>query len=281
MKRAIFFATVRARLFGGRLTQAQVEGLETLLDAAKRHGVVERRQIAYVLATAYHETGRAMRPVREIGQGRGRAYGQADAATGEVYYGRGYVQITWKANYARLGARLGVDLVANPDRALDPRIAADILMVGMAEGLFTGRSLATFLGIDKTDWRGARRIVNGLDRADDIAEYARAFDAALANASVPNPSFPAALAEAARTVAAQKENVMTQSMKQGLKGYRTLAFNALVAAVGVAQSVDWVSVVGSTHAGWALTAVAIANMLLRAATDGPVGVAKPEASAAG
>lgn len=276
MNRAIFFASVRARLFGGRLTRAQVEGMEALLDAAATRGLADRRRLAYVLATSYHETGRAMQPVREVGRGAGRAYGRPDPDTGQVYYGRGHVQITWKANYARLGARLGVDLVRRPELALDPKISADVLIVGMLEGLFTGRALDAFLGPAKADWRGARRVVNGLDRADDVAAYAQSFEAALRAADQPAASaLPAVLAEAAQSVAALASSKKELSMK----GYRTLAFNALVATLGFAQSVDWVSVLGSTHAGWAITAVAVANMVLRAATDGPVGVNPPDVAA--
>lgn len=187
MDRAIFFASVRARLFGGALTSAQVEGMTTVLEECAARGVDDPRAVAYVLATAYHETGRTMRPVREIGRGRGRTYGRPDPQTGHVYDGRGYVQITWKANYRRLGERLGVDLVAAPDRALEPGVAAAILVVGMKEGLFSGRSLAQSFAATKTDWIGARRIVNGLDRAAAIARYARAFHDALAAAARPAP----------------------------------------------------------------------------------------------
>lgn len=177
--RTRFFATVRARPFGGRLRRGQVQGLEWLLDAGEARGVVDERQLAYVLGTAFHETAATMRPIREIGCGRGRAYGKRDPQTGKTYYGRGYVQITWKANYARLGERLGVDLVAEPDRALEPGIAAAILYEGMTQGLFTGRRLAEFFDGARADWEGARRIVNGTDRAGLVADHARAFHAAL------------------------------------------------------------------------------------------------------
>lgn len=257
MDRAIFFASVRARLFGGALTQPQTDGLNLILDECAARGVADRRGVAYVLATAYHETGRRMQPVREIGRGRGRAYGAPDPRTGHVYDGRGFVQITWKANYQRLGARLGLDLVAEPDRCLDPNIAAAILVVGMKEGLFTGHALSDVFRADKSDWIGARRIVNGLDRAAEIAAYARAFHAALTAAGAP-------------------ERVGSPLPKEtSMKGYRTILFNAAVAAVGFAQSLDWVSLLGSQRAGWALTGIAVANMLLRAATDGPVGGKTP------
>lgn len=260
MNRAIFFASVRARLFGGALTQSQTDGLSLILDECDARHLSDPRWIAYILATAFHETGRRMRPLREIGRGAGRPYGVPDKASGLVYYGRGFVQITWKANYQRLGARLGIDLASDPDRALDPKTAAAILIVGMREGLFSGRALSDSFRADKTDWVGARRIVNGLDRAAEIASYARAFHAAL-TAATPAPASP--------IPASLKETVV-------MKGYRTIIFNAAVATVGFAQSLDWVSLLGSARAGWALTGIAVANMLLRAVTDGPVGGVKAQ-----
>ncbi|QLP98426.1 MAG: hypothetical protein HZY79_15070 [Rhodoblastus sp.] len=183
MDRAIFFASVRARLFGGALTPAQVDGMTSVLDECAARGLGDPRAVAYVLATAYHETGRRMRPVREIGGGGSRAYARPDPRTGQVYDGRGYVQITWKANYRRLGDRLGVDLVSDPDRALEPGVAAAILVVGMKEGLFSGHALSEYFGAANADWVGARRVVNGLDRAVAIAAYARAFHDALLKAA--------------------------------------------------------------------------------------------------
>jgi predicted chitinase len=183
--RATFFATARRRPFANRLQQFQVDGLNALLDEAARRGLAEPRQLAYVLATAHHETAATLQPIREIGRGAGRAYGRRDEETGKVYYGRGYVQLTWRENYRRLGELLGVDLVADPDRALEPRLAAAILFEGMTRGLFTGRALGEFFTDRKTDWRGARRIVNGTDRAEAIADLARAYHAALQAAAAP------------------------------------------------------------------------------------------------
>ncbi len=183
--RAIFFAAARRRPFANRLKQFQVDGLNALLDEAARRGLVDPRQLAYVLATAHHETAATMQPIREIGRGAGRAYGARDPQTGKVYYGRGYVQLTWRENYRRLGDLLGVDLVADPDRALEPRLAAAILFEGMTRGLFTGRALGEFFTASRCDWRGARRIVNGTDRAEAIAELARSYHTALDAAALP------------------------------------------------------------------------------------------------
>lgn len=143
--------------------------------------VRDRRWLAYMLATAHHETARAMRPIRELGLGRGRAYGRPDPRTGQSYYGRGLVQLTWADNYRKMGARLGLgdDLYLHPDRALDPAIATRVMFTGMIEGLFTGRGLADYFAGEKADWTGARHIINGADRAALIAGYGRAYFAAL------------------------------------------------------------------------------------------------------
>jgi putative chitinase len=186
MNLVVFFDAVRRSPFDGRLSQGQVDGLSRLLAAWEASGYRDLRWLAYILATAFHETGRKMQPVEEVG-GRSRPYGRPDPVTGKRYYGRGDVQLTHKENYARAGRLVGLDLVDAPDLALRPDVSARILVEGMAQGLFTGRKLADHLG-DTTDWVGARRIVNGLDRAAQIAGYACSFHAALLAAQAPLPS---------------------------------------------------------------------------------------------
>lgn len=133
-----------------------------------------RNQAAYVLATAYHESAHSMKPVREYG---GEAYLRK-----KKYYpfvGMGYVQLTWKANYEKASRKLGVDFVTNPKLLLKAEYAAKILVVGMLEGWFTGRKLADYVTLYKSDFVNARRIINGMDRAADIAELAKQYDALL------------------------------------------------------------------------------------------------------
>lgn len=180
--RKIFFDIVRKAPFGGMLRKAQVEGCNYILDEWQRRQLSDLRWLAYVMATVFHETGATMQPVREIGLGRGRDYGAIDRQTGHAYYGRGYVQLTWKRNYAVMGDRLGLDLVANPDLALRPEAALPILFDGMIEGLFTGKALPDYFSPARADWTGARAIVNGTDKAGRIAEQARQFHGALLNA---------------------------------------------------------------------------------------------------
>ena len=93
--------------------------------------------------------------------------------------GRGFVQLTHRDNYERMSRVVGLDLVAEPDLAMKPDAAASILICGMQEGLFTGARLLDFFSGQKADWTGARKIVNGRDRAAKIAVTARTFDAAI------------------------------------------------------------------------------------------------------
>lgn len=144
-----------------------------IINACKAVGLL-RNQAAYVLATAYHETAHTVEPVREMG---GEKYLKAKKYY--PYVGMGYVQLTWRENYEKAGAALGVDFVAEPKLLLQARFAAPILVTGMAEGWFTGKKLADYLTLGKSDFVNARRIVNGTDDARLIGGYAREYDAAL------------------------------------------------------------------------------------------------------
>jgi putative chitinase len=134
------------------------------------------KQVAYVCATAYHESAHTLNPgIREYGRGKGRVYGRVYAKTGQIYYGRGLSQLTWWYNYLAMTTRIGVDMYRNADKALETNNSVANLMIGMIEGIFTKQKLSTFLDGDSTDWLGARRVVNGTDRANLIASYAKEF----------------------------------------------------------------------------------------------------------
>lgn len=173
---AAFFAAVRGKF--GALTQPQVDGFNALLAAMQGWPV---SWVAYGLATAWHETASTMQPIAEYGKGRGRKYGVPGRNGGQVAYGRGYVQLTWDDNYDKADAELGLNgaLKANYALAMQPDIAAKILRKGMEEGWFTGKKLADYLPGDYTN---ARRIINGTDKASQIAGYAMSFEAALKDA---------------------------------------------------------------------------------------------------
>lgn len=199
-----FFAHIRSALFGGRLTAAQVKGIEAILDgwealaAISRQAAGNKEALAYILATAFHETGATMQPVREtcadsdieairrleraFAAGRlpsvRTPYWRMDAE-GRTWLGRGLVQLTHRRNYEAMSALTGIDLVTEPSRAMEMDVAVDILIGGMRAGSFTGRRLADHFGVGRADWSGARRIINGMDRADLVARHARLFRAAM------------------------------------------------------------------------------------------------------
>lgn len=189
---ANFFAYLRTSLmFGPKLDQSEVDGLNALLKACEGWPV---SWTAYALATAYHETARTMLPIKEYGSHKyldkydtGRlaaALGNTpeDDDDGQLYAGRGYVQLTGRANYAKAGKKLKLDLLKKPDLALQPSVAADILRYGMEEGWFTGKGMKDYLPKEVatlTQFKQARRIINGTDKADTIANHAAHFQRAL------------------------------------------------------------------------------------------------------
>lgn len=179
-----FYKALSGSPFFGLTHGHQKAGCEAILAAWEARGtpLADLRWLAYILATAWHETAHTMQPIAEIGHGRGHAYGVPDPHTGHAYYGRGYVQLTWMKNYATMSAVTGVDLVHHPDRAMEAPVASKILLHGMEHGSFTGRKLSDYFNEHETDWLNARRIVNGLDAAPLIESYAKTFYSAL-NAS--------------------------------------------------------------------------------------------------
>jgi putative chitinase len=188
INRIIFYDRVRSDLFMGRLSQYQVDGMNVILDEWERRGLTDLRWLAYMLATVKWETAHTMQPIAEYGQGRGYPYGRRDPETGQIYYGRGFVQLTWKRNYECMGRLLDLDLVGNPDLALSLGPATQILFEGMLRGDsevgdFTGMALEDCFNDETEDWVKARRIINGTDRADEIAGIGRRFHAALVAAT--------------------------------------------------------------------------------------------------
>lgn len=190
-----FFDALRAGLLGPVLTGEEVKGCNAILEAMEGAPL---SWTAYALATAYHETASTMQPIREYG---GPTYftrmydvtgarpklalanGNTSAGDGPKYCGRGYVQLTWKNNYRRAGQEIGVDLVTKPDLALDPQNAAAIMRHGMEEGWFTGKSFSSYLPATgratSGQYANARYIINGSDKAQQIAGHAKQFEDAL------------------------------------------------------------------------------------------------------
>ena len=173
INRPFFYSQARRTLFDGRLSGRQVEGLEAILNEWEaNHSKKDDRWLAYMLATTHHETDRKMWPIEEYGRGRNRTYGRPDPRTGKTYYGRGFVQLTWNYNYEKMGRKLGIDLLNRPERALELPVATKIMFSGMIEGSFTGKKLSDYFSPSVESWTSARRIINGLDKAQLIASYA-------------------------------------------------------------------------------------------------------------
>lgn len=144
--------------------------IEMIKRECSRQGVIQKEQVNYIIATVEHETNNTFMPVVE-------AYWKSDRWRQTnlryyPYYGRGLVQITWKENYDKFSKLLNVDLVKHPDLALEMKHAVFILVHGMRKGLFTGKSLDDYINENKTDYIGARKIINGVDRAAHIADIA-------------------------------------------------------------------------------------------------------------
>lgn len=144
-----------------------------IVEACLAAGLL-RNQCAYTLATAYHESGHTMKPVREFG---GEKYLKSKAYY--PYVGMGYVQLTWRNNYEKAGRKLGVDFVKNPRLLLKPEYAAQILVVGSKEGWFTGKKLEDYVTLHKSDYTGARKIINGSDKAKLISDIAIRYNSLL------------------------------------------------------------------------------------------------------
>jgi len=200
MNRKAFFDALRGgALFRAGLRQDQVAGIDGLLDAFETHGDGKPDTLAYGLATAYHETGGRMVPVREgfaasdaaaraavrrLADKRGpnsavARYARPVGPFNHVYYGRGHVQLTWMENYHASSFDAGDDLVRNPDLMLDPQVSARVLWRGLLDGRWNARRLGLRHYLDSGDVIEARRTVNILDKAQEIARHHAVFLAAI------------------------------------------------------------------------------------------------------
>ena len=177
----------------GAIDDSQVSGIDALLGFLEQDtDVSDVRWAAYMLATTKHECADTWQPIEEFGMGQGEPYGNPVTVTGgdgktyvNTYYGRGYVQLTWEANYQNMSQdlNLGDQLLIHPEQALNPPIAYDIMSFGMRNGSFTGVGLSDFINGSQSDYVDARQIVNGLDQADLIAGYASTLESLLRQSS--------------------------------------------------------------------------------------------------
>jgi putative chitinase len=129
-----------------------------------------------------------MQPIEEYGKGKGRKYGTNTKMNGtkytdttNIFYGRGYVQLTWYENYQKASKALGQDFIQHPELVMTPANASEIMFTGMSQGWFTGRKLGDYFNPTTEDWVNARRIINGLDKANTISGYAKQYYAAISH----------------------------------------------------------------------------------------------------
>lgn len=178
--RGTFFKEYRNIFRLKTISQAQVNIFDAIFDYWDQSQHTDLRWLAYAMATAYHETGARMEPVREgfakddisairaverlLAQG-GISWNYAKPeANGKSYFGRGLVQITHADNYRKLGQAIGIGnkLYDDPSLALDKDISVKLLFKGMTDGLYRpGHKLSVYFSKDKEDWYGAREMING------------------------------------------------------------------------------------------------------------------------
>ena len=135
--------------------------LPPLIDGLAGKDMLNAPTLIAALATISVETN-GFQPISEWGgpqyftemyEGRSDL-GNTQPGDGARYHGRGFVQITGRANYRHYGQKLGVDLEGNPDLALDPDVASRVLVQYFWERSVDERAL-------EGDWKGVRRAVNG------------------------------------------------------------------------------------------------------------------------
>lgn len=202
MDRKLFYDKIRAHV---NLTTENVFGMEKLLDYAERfYGHLTAQWLAYIIATAWWESAQTMHPVKE-------AYWLSEDWRKKnlryyPWYGRGLIQTTWEVNYQNIAKAIGLPanfFTKDPDMLLMFEYALPALFVGMEKGVYTGKDLDDYMDlVDETDaedlreYKQARRIVNGTDKADAIGKLALMFENALkdsgwsASGATPMPPLP-------------------------------------------------------------------------------------------
>jgi putative chitinase len=213
--RAKFYAAYRQKF--GPLNQGQVDGLESLLNSleADTH-ISDLRWAAYMLATTKHETADTFKPIHEYGSRAyfiarygsqtkvGKVLGNDTPEEGADYAGRGDAQCTGESNYemaeaalrkeypnmierweARTGKKFDLTVgdqpndETDPDNMMDPEISYCTMSYAMRTGAFTGVGLRRYINDKGCDYLGSRKIINGTDCAQKIADIATGMEAAL------------------------------------------------------------------------------------------------------
>lgn len=155
--------------------------LPAVLTAMKAAKLTDKPMILMALATIRAET-ESFQPISEFRSkfntspgghpfdlyDNRKDLGNRGKPDGASFRGRGFIQLTGRANYTKHGAAIGLGkkLVTNPDLANDSKIAARLLA-----SFIGAKELAIKSELADGDLRGARKLVNGgshgLDRFSD------------------------------------------------------------------------------------------------------------------
>ena len=255
MNRTAFYTAIRPA-FGGSMGEAQVTGINALLDAGRD---LPLHHMANVLAQVRRETGGHMAPIKETVMPSHKDKNPSDAevirrldrafARGQLkwvktpywrdgWFGRGQIQITHRANYAAFG-------ISKPDDALHLPISAHVAVTGMREGKFTGRKLSDYsfpAALDAPPKQNPRRIVNGQDGSDaEVAKSHRQFAAALekagwgSNITKPTPPAPKPAPESPEPAQIEPETNPVGTVAAVAVGLLAAA------AAAIGGAVDWLA----------------------------------------
>lgn len=277
--RAYLFDLLRNAPFGGTLKTAQVKAIGLILDIGERLGLPVQ-YIAYIIATAFHETGGRMTGTTEslnytadalrskyapkrISYAEADKYGRTSkqkanqSAIANIIYGGAW-------GLKNLGNRLAGDgwrfigrglvqltgrrnyqlfgIADTPEKANEIETAVDILVMGMLRGDFTGRKLSHYLSGDSFDAVKARAIVNGTDKASLIAMHYEAILAALNKAKVANAEVTPKVAEEMKDVSKVETADVPAAESPVAKGVYSALGTGLVGTAIAAVTTPWAAV---------------------------------------
>ena len=213
------------------------QAVRLIVQTCLQERVTDERQIAYVLATAEHESQNFTSPEENYGRKQASMIGyrggeRAGYGSGEEYFGRGYAHLTHWGNYRDMGRALGrgEDLMREPSLAADPELASRILVVGMRDGLFTGRGLEDYIAVERADYLNARRIVNGTDQAANIAALAREWEPAVSDLVT------AVQRDGVGLMPAQEARHADMPLQRGVANERTFELQQYLAALDITNA---------------------------------------------
>lgn len=136
--------------------------LEPVNATLKEFEISNKLRVCHFLAQIAHESGE-FRYVKEIASGAAYDTGRLAAnlgntpeadGDGQLYKGRGLIQITGRTNYIACGKGLGLDLIKNPQLLEEPMNAAR-----SAGWFWNSRSLNTYA--DRDDFKMITKRING------------------------------------------------------------------------------------------------------------------------